>query len=524
MVTLHRFMFAAATLLLGRRCFAFRRGRRSSLSTLFVHTSSTITKIDDHAVGDVGGEFIRRRLVASCKSNNFPNYGDVRRQSSLIAKYNGAKSNSQYPWASQVMMMSTVDQSENHVSDISTTTTYDSNDDDDDDNDDDDESDEQADDYLKDSSPSSLLLNALSTSVQSALNNLSKKTTSLQREMEKAQALEETMNRANLIVSNLYRLPPGTTSAQVEDWEKGGEIIQLSLNTKEFSSAQEESDALFALARKMKRGSKVVEELLKKSVEGEEILKDAWQDLESMSDAQMIDEGTLILIQERLERSSKKTGFKSPNLDEITKTTSQKSQSQSNNRSNKRSNNKAAGPRELTSPSGHRVLVGRNRRDNEAICFQLSKPTDIWMHARGCPGAHVLLCYRRGSPEIKDEDLQFAANLAAFYSDARTERRAPISTAEPKHITKPRGAPLGAVSLRQEGKTLVGRPDNVANDLKDAREKSGAAWDEMGYQKGTRSKNKKKTAAVEKAKREKNREDAKGKSKRRKRKEEKDWY
>ena len=115
-------MFAAATLLLGRRCFAFRRGRRSSLSTLFVHTSSTITKIDDHAVGDVGGEFIRRRLVASYKSNNFPNYGDVRRLSSLIAKYNGAKSNSQYPRASQVMMMSTVDQSENHVSDISTTT------------------------------------------------------------------------------------------------------------------------------------------------------------------------------------------------------------------------------------------------------------------------------------------------------------------------------------------------------------------------------------------------------------------
>ena len=126
---------------------------------------------------------------------------------------------------------------------------------------------------------------------------------------------------------------------------------------------------------------------------------------------------------------------------------------------------------------------------------------------------------------MKDEDLQFAADLAAFYSDARTELRAKISTAEPKHITKPRGAPMGAVSLRQEGKTLLGMPGNVSDDLKEARERSGAAWDELGYRKlGTRSKNKKKTSTVEKAKREKIRKDARDKNKRRKRKEEQDFY
>jgi hypothetical protein len=171
------------------------------------------------------------------------------------------------------------------------------------------------------------------------------------------------------------------------------------------------------------------------------------------------------------------------------------------------------------------VLVGRNRRDNEAICFQLSRPTDIWMHARGCPGAHVLLCVRRGSPEVTDDDLHFAANLAIFYSDARTERRAAVTTAEPKHITKPRGAPPGAVSLRQEGKTLMGRPDLVSDDLKEARMESGGAWDEMGYRKqGTRAKNKKRTAAVEKATREKKRQEANARNKRKIRKEENDWF
>ena len=428
------------------------------------------------------------------------------------------------------MLMSTINHQNDDVLEISpATNTYHSNEQDDDEEDDDDiNSVSNNNDDDTNTSQSTILLNALTKSVQSALNNISKKTTSLQRELDKAQKLEETMHRANLIVSNLYRLPPGTTTAEVEDWDNDGKVVELVLNTKEYSSACEESDALFAMARKMKRGSIVVEELLQKSLEGEEILKDAMLDLNSMT--QMIDEGTLILIQERLERSSKKTGFKSPIRDESTNNEATQKSLSNNNRSNKRKNDKSGGgtkpnPRVLTSPSGHRVLVGRNRRDNEAISLHLSKPTDVWMHSRGCPGAHVLLCCRRGSPDITDDDLQFAADLAAFYSDARTERKSPITTCSPKHITKPRGAPLGAVSIRQEGKTLVGRPDNVSNDLKDAREKSGAAWDEMGYRKlGTRSKNKKKTAEVEKKRQEKNREDAQAKNKRRQRKEEQDWY
>jgi hypothetical protein len=377
-------------------------------------------------------------------------------------------------------------------------------------------------DCIDNNAHTSLLRHALITSVQSALQALSRKTASLERELAKARALEDTMKRANLIVSNLYRLPPGTVSAEVEDWENGGEIITLTLNTKEYNSAQEESDDLFALARKMKRGSKIVEELMEQSLSGERILQKALLDLEMAED----DDDKLLLVQDHLEHISSKTGFKSPSMVEATTTSSSQSRKRSPKKSISRVSNNEPNPRILKSPSGHQVLVGRNRRDNEAICFQLSRPTDVWMHARGCPGAHVLLCVRRGSPAVQEEDMQFAANLAAFYSNARTETKAAITTAEPKHITKPRGAPLGAVSLRQEGKTIIGRPEDVADHLKEAREKSGAAWDELGYRAlGTRVKNTKKTAAAEKAKRDKSREDAMSKNKRRKRKEEQEsWY
>ncbi len=105
------------------------------------------------------------------------------------------------------------------------------------------------------------------------------------------------------------------------------------------------------------------------------------------------------------------------------------------------------------------------------------------MHARGTPGAHVLIQVRRGKPTPTEECLQLAANLAIFYCDARSERKAEVTTAEPKLILKPRGAPLGAVKLRKEGKTLIGRPQDVPQECKEAREESGLGWDEMDSKK-----------------------------------------
>ena len=154
------------------------------------------------------------------------------------------------------------------------------------------------------------------------------------------------------------------------------------------------------------------------------------------------------------------------------------------------------------------MKAGRNRRDNESICFKVARGEDIWMHARGCPGAHVLLKVRRGSTKPTDEDLQFCANIAAFYSEARTERNAIITLAEPKHIQKPRGAPPGAVKLRKELGSLIGHPQDVPEELKVAREESGFDSDESGTRlKGGKAKSRKRFQANLKDEQEKKRQE-----------------
>jgi len=135
-------------------------------------------------------------------------------------------------------------------------------------------------------------------------------------------------------------------------------------------------------------------------------------------------------------------------------------------------------------PPTFRVYVGRNRAQNDKLSFKLAREGDVWMHARGRPGAHVLVRrldvpgvkgggFVEGDAEVREvwqDALQYGANLSAFYSDLRLEKKAPISTALPKHIKKPPNAPVGAVTLRKEMFTLFGDPDDVPAECKEKRE------------------------------------------------------
>ena len=76
---------------------------------------------------------------------------------------------------------------------------------------------------------------------------------------------------------------------------------------------------------------------------------------------------------------------------------------------------------------------------------------------RGVPGAHLLMRIPAGQ-QAAEADLQFAADLAAWFSKVRTEGKADVTVADPKHISKPTGAKPGQVMVRKEA-VLVGRPD-----------------------------------------------------------------
>ncbi len=108
--------------------------------------------------------------------------------------------------------------------------------------------------------------------------------------------------------------------------------------------------------------------------------------------------------------------------------------------------------REYVGAHGERIWVGKGSLDNDTLSFKLSRPHFLWLHARGVPGAHVVIPLERGAT-VPQELLLDAAHLALHHSDQKGEPRGEVSYVPVKHLRKVKGAP-GAVTFSQE-KTFV---------------------------------------------------------------------
>jgi predicted ribosome quality control (RQC) complex YloA/Tae2 family protein len=111
-------------------------------------------------------------------------------------------------------------------------------------------------------------------------------------------------------------------------------------------------------------------------------------------------------------------------------------------------------------PSGLELIVGRNNRQNDELTFRIASPYDLWFHSQEIPGSHLLMRLEAGAKPQTD-DLQFAANLAAYYSQARQSHQVPVVYTEPRHLYKPKGAKPGWVIYKQE-QVIWGQPQAAA--------------------------------------------------------------
>ncbi|MFN3391214.1 MAG: NFACT family protein [Meiothermus ruber] len=104
----------------------------------------------------------------------------------------------------------------------------------------------------------------------------------------------------------------------------------------------------------------------------------------------------------------------------------------------------------LTSPSGFEVWVGRNSKENDLLT-RMAHSEDLWFHAQGLSGSHVILRTQGRSAPLPD--LLYAAQLAAHHSKARGEKNVPVDYTAKKHVWRPRKAAPGQV-LYTQAKTL----------------------------------------------------------------------
>jgi predicted ribosome quality control (RQC) complex YloA/Tae2 family protein len=105
--------------------------------------------------------------------------------------------------------------------------------------------------------------------------------------------------------------------------------------------------------------------------------------------------------------------------------------------------------RRFTSSDGYVIFVGRNARENDALTFGLAKSDDLWLHARGTPGSHVVVRLEKGL-DPPPETIRDAATLALLYSDLKKSGKGDIIYTRRKWVKKAKGQAPGAVTVTQE--------------------------------------------------------------------------
>ena len=104
----------------------------------------------------------------------------------------------------------------------------------------------------------------------------------------------------------------------------------------------------------------------------------------------------------------------------------------------------------FTVDGGFEVWAGKNSANNDLLTLRYAKPDDLWFHARGGSGSHVVLKVRSGKGEPGKKAREQAAGIAAYYSKMKTSGTVAVAMTEKRYVRKPRGSAPGAVVLERE--------------------------------------------------------------------------
>lgn len=136
---------------------------------------------------------------------------------------------------------------------------------------------------------------------------------------------------------------------------------------------------------------------------------------------------------------------------------------------------KRRGPfRRFVSSDGLLIFVGRNAQENEQLTFGLAQGHDLWLHARGVPGSHVLVRLKKGA-DVPPETLRDAAVLALLYSDLKKSAQGEVIYTRRKWVRKAKGRATGSVLVEQEHTLHVRLDQRRVERLKNRSLVEGAA-------------------------------------------------
>lgn len=271
----------------------------------------------------------------------------------------------------------------------------------------------------------------LVSAVNSAEKKVEKRLALSLEKLSECDKAEDIKLKGELITANIYAVERGSRTFEAVNYydENCGKIsIELDPRLTPSQNAQK----YFKRYQKLKRTAQTVTAQKRESEERLAYLKTITHNLELAEDLQDLTETeeeliSLSLLPAPKAEKGKKGGKKAD----------------------------AASPFRRYLFGGFTVLCGRNNSQNDRLTKGLSA-SDLWLHVKTFHSSHVaILCEGK---EPTDEIIKFAAEVCAYYSEARERDKVAVDYTQKRYVKKPSGANAGFV-VYTDFKTILVAPN-----------------------------------------------------------------
>lgn len=253
--------------------------------------------------------------------------------------------------------------------------------------------------------------------VRARLGRVDRTKAKVEADAARGEDAEAHREQGELIAQNLHRIGRGEKTAKVTRWtEEGPQEVEVTIDPRR--TPKEQADWHFHQYKRLTRG---VDHALRRLIELEEERERLARELEVLdarSDEDLLEHVSLIA----------QPAKKGPE--------------------------KGKPYKEFVAATGARILVGRSSEANDELTFRIARPFDLWLHARGVPGSHVILECQKNQ-DVPPEALLDAATLAHHHSTLKGEPRGEVAYTQVKFVKKQKGGGPGQVIFTRDKSIVV---------------------------------------------------------------------
>ena len=229
---------------------------------------------------------------------------------------------------------------------------------------------------------------AIAGHIEREINRRERQTEDIERLFNEEDA-EKYKRYGDALVANSWQISQGASEASVAYWNSKGDEVKETVPLDPRLSAAKNAARYFAKYKKIISARERAAAVLAKVKEELEDLREQMAIVMSLDDTD-----SLALVEEEL-------GIKG--IKEL--------------KAGKKKSAPPLPPHKRFDLGYALVFAGLSSKGNRYVTFKLAKPDDIWFHAQGVPGAHVILRFTAAPTEEENENaLKFCASLAAKYS------------------------------------------------------------------------------------------------------------